>query len=922
MEIAEGSRFCNSCGLPLLTQEIAAFNAQERAAPTPASGVRISGASAADNAAIETLARLKGAIGDRYQVERELGRGGMATVFLAKDIKHDRDVAIKVLLPELSASIGAERFEREIRLAAKLQHPHILGLFDSGVADGLLYYVMPFVKGESLRDRLDRDGMLPIDDAIGIALEVAGALGHAHALGIVHRDIKPENILLQGDHALVADFGIARAVSEAGAEKLTQTGMAVGTPVYMAPEQSLGEAAGPTADLYSLGCVLYEMLAGEPPFAGKNAAQIMARHAMETVPSIRIVRSAVPEEVEDAIFAVLGKMPADRPQNAADFAQMLGLTLGSTTSMRVMRGATAVRRVPSGSQMAVGRRPTSALFAQDEFLPPVPVWKNPRVLGAVLLVVIAVIGAWKFGPFGRKNAATSSPDANRIAVLYFKDVSKDSSLGPLADGLTEGLIRSLGTASSVNVISQSGVEKFRGSAAADDSVAKALRAGYLVRGEVESKGDKVGVDLKLVDASGAKVGSAHFEVPAKNLLAMRDTLTFFASDMIRQTLGSEIKVKELRGSTNSDAWLLLQRGLQAQKSGEARNSAGDAPGLEQEFGTADSLYAAAEQADAKWAEPAARRAALAYRRSRLAGSDASAIRKWVDVGMTHADHAVEVDANDADAYEVRGNLRYYPLVMALETDAVKRTAALSAARADLEKATTLNSRQAGAWATLSHLYYQIPSLSSSDVAIAAQRALEADEFQASANLILSRLFLSAYDMEQFDRAEQWCDQARKRFPRDVRAVRCQLYMLTTPKTQANVVEAWRLADSAVAMVAPAAKPGERLTEDMLVAAVIARASVSAPALVDSARRVAKRSEGTAEVDKTRDLAMRGAFVYSLLAGDKNKQEKDLAEGIRLIKEYLAASPDKAAGLRQNAGWYYRSLEKDPRWRQAVGGMAQ
>ncbi len=226
--------------------------------------------------ASETFLRLRVSIGDRYTIERELGRGGMATVFLARDVKHDREVAIKVLHPELSASIGAERFEREIKLAAKLQHPHILGLYDSGNADGLLYYVMPFVRGEALRDRLDREGMLPVEDALRITLEVCSALNYAHEQGIVHRDIKPENILLSGEHSLVADFGIARAANDASQQKLTQTGMAVGTPVYMAPEQSTGDPVGPTADIYSLGCMLYEMLAGEPPFTGPNAMAIMA----------------------------------------------------------------------------------------------------------------------------------------------------------------------------------------------------------------------------------------------------------------------------------------------------------------------------------------------------------------------------------------------------------------------------------------------------------------------------------------------------------------------------------------------------------------------------------------------------------------------------------------------------------------------
>jgi serine/threonine-protein kinase len=849
----------------------------------------------------ELLDRLQAVLADRYQVEREVGRGGMATVYLAKDLKHDRDVAIKVLLPELSASIGADRFEREIRLAAKLQHPHILGLYDSGVADGLLYYVMPFVKGESLRDRIDREGMLPIEDAVTIALEVCGALGHAHALGIVHRDIKPENILLQGDHALVADFGIARAVSEAGAQKLTQTGMAVGTPVYMAPEQAMGETAGPSADLYSLGCVLYEMLAGEPPFTGKNAAQIMARHAMEQVPSIRIVRSAVPEEIEQAIFASLGKVPADRPQTAAEFATLMGLQLGSTASMRVMRGATGVRRVPGG---------TSAYAVEAP--PPLPLWKNPRVLVGAVLVVAAALGVWRFGPFNRRVAATAGPEARRLAVLYFKDLSKDSSLGPLANGLTEGLIRTLGTSSTLTVISQSGVEKYRGSTADENSIAKALGTGYLVRGEVEPKGDKVTVSVVLDDASGVALERASFTVDAKNVAVMRDTLTVVASDLIKKRLGTELQVKEQRaGSANSDAWLLLQRGLQAQKNGDALNAAGDPPGVEREFLAADSLYALAQKADPQWAEPATRRALLAYRRSRLAGNNPALIRKWVDVGMAFADTAVTIDPNNSDAYEVRGNLRYFPLVQSLETDQAKRKVALEAARADLEKATQLNSRQAGAFATLSHLYYQIPGLNANDVYLAAQKALDADEFLSSANLVLSRLFLAAYDLGQFDKAKQHCDQARKRFPNDVRAVRCQLYLLTTKLVEKpDPALAWRLADSAVAMVAPGAKPYERLTEDMLVAAVLARVSKDQPALADSARHVVKRSEGSAEIDPTRDLAERGAFVYALL-GDKD-------DAIRLLKQYLAANPGKAEGLKDDPTWWYRSLENDPRFRQAVG----
>ncbi|MGH7619232.1 MAG: protein kinase domain-containing protein, partial [Gemmatimonadaceae bacterium] len=393
----------------------------------------------------------------------------MATVFLASDVKHGREVAIKVLHPELAASLGAERFEREIRLAAKLQHPHILGLHDSGAADDLLYYVMPFVKGESLRDRLDRDGMLPVEEAVAITLEVNDALGYAHANGVIHRDIKPENILLSEGHALVADFGIARAISEGGTgSKLTQTGMSMGTAAYMAPEQASGEVVGPTADLYSLGCMLYEMLAGEPPFTGKNAMQVLARHAMEQVPSICIVRSAVPHEIEDAIFAVLGKVPADRPQTAAQFSELLGLAMGVTSSMQ-SRAFTATRRTISGAQRAISAPPEPSKWRRFGPL---------AIAGAVVLVSLGAFGVWKL-THGPGAAAPVAADGRRIAVLYFEDQSKDHTLGPLADGLTEGLIRSLSDAPSLTVIPRDGVEPFRGSALAKDSIARALRAGYL-----------------------------------------------------------------------------------------------------------------------------------------------------------------------------------------------------------------------------------------------------------------------------------------------------------------------------------------------------------------------------------------------------------------------------------------------------------
>jgi len=268
----------------------------------------------------DLLERVRASLAGRYTIERELGRGGMATVYLARDLKHDRPVALKVLRPELAASLGADRFLREIQVTAHLTHPNILPLLDSGRADEFLYYVTPYVEGESLRSRLERERQLPVDEAVRLAAAVAGALDYAHRHQIIHRDIKPENILLEDGQAVVADFGIARALHAAESAKLTETGVAVGTVAYMSPEQATGEEFDGRSDIYSLGCVLYEMLAGEPPFTGPTAQVVTARRLAGSVPSLHAVRDSVPRQIEQAIGKALAKLPADRFATAAEFA--------------------------------------------------------------------------------------------------------------------------------------------------------------------------------------------------------------------------------------------------------------------------------------------------------------------------------------------------------------------------------------------------------------------------------------------------------------------------------------------------------------------------------------------------------------------------------------------------------------------------
>jgi len=298
---------------------------------------------------------LTAALADRYRIERELGQGGMALVYLAQDVRHDRRVAIKVLRPELAAIIGAERFLREIKTIANLQHPHILGLIDSGEVNGTAYYVMPYVEGESLRDRLNRERLLPIPDAVRLATEIASALDYAHRHHVIHRDIKPENILLHDGRALVADFGIALAVSTAGGTRMTETGMSLGTPHYMSPEQAMGEREiTARSDVYALGCVLYEMLVGEPPFTGPTAQAVVAKVVTEQPRELIPKRHTIPPYVEEAVLTALEKTPADRFATAAEFAS--ALAADSSTGSRRRTGMIA------GQRTAAPSTPRNAMF--------------------------------------------------------------------------------------------------------------------------------------------------------------------------------------------------------------------------------------------------------------------------------------------------------------------------------------------------------------------------------------------------------------------------------------------------------------------------------------------------------------------------------------------------------------------------------
>jgi TolB-like protein/tRNA A-37 threonylcarbamoyl transferase component Bud32 len=420
--------------------------------------------------------RLAVALADRYRIERELGAGGMATVYLAEDIKHRRRVAIKVLRPELSATLGPERFVREIEIAANLTHPHILPLFDSGEADGFLYYVMPYIEGESLRERLQREGKLAVDEAIRLTDQVASALSYAHQRGVVHRDIKPENILLAGDQAIVADFGIARAVQVAGGERLTGTGLAVGTPAYMSPEQAYGsEPLDARSDVYSLGCVVYEMVSGGAPFEGPTPQALLAKHAADTVPSLRTSDPEIPLFVDRAVERALAKDPADRFPTASEFAAALtsGITVPRVRTRHTRRG------------VVMG------------------------VAGAVL-VVLVVWGLTTLLAGGR---------IERLAVLPLTDYSGDPEQEFLAAGVHEALIAELGRLD-LSVTARATMAQYRDTDKAISEIARELGVDGVIEGSVFRGGDSLEIAARLYDADEQEIWNGTFDGVLSNVVAL------------------------------------------------------------------------------------------------------------------------------------------------------------------------------------------------------------------------------------------------------------------------------------------------------------------------------------------------------------------------------------------------------------------
>jgi TolB-like protein/tetratricopeptide (TPR) repeat protein len=521
------------------------------------------------------IAGLTSALSGRYQVQRELGRGGMAIVYLARDLRHDRLVALKVLHQELTASLGPERFLREIRITAQLQHPHILPLLDSGEEAAALWYTMPYVEGENLRQRIAREKQLGIGDSLQIAGHVAAAIGYAHRRGIVHRDIKPENILLESSGAMVADFGIARAVSAAADEKLTSTGLAVGTPAYMSPEQGAGgHVVDARSDVYSLGCMVYEMLAGQPPFSAPTAQGLLARHAVDPVPSLRTVRPTVPPNVERAVEKALAKVPADRFGSAEEFAAALTRPDAGVVDATAVVLAHA-RRAPRRRQAAAAAIVIAAGLATT-----VALWRRSHTAGPTVVPSAALIAVLPFRP---SVSDTALERLGRDLVL---------TVSPTLDGV--GDIR---TVDAHTVLAQSPPSSKASSLEKDQALARAFGAGSVLRGSVLKVGSQVRLDAGLVTSDSAAKALARLSVTAPP-----DSIEALTNGLIKALLpqiwrGGTAPSPSIDGALRTKSTAALRAFLEGEHSlmgnqwDEAAEAYGRAIGADSSFWLAYSRYA-------------------------------------------------------------------------------------------------------------------------------------------------------------------------------------------------------------------------------------------------------------------------------------------------------------------------------------------
>jgi len=812
-------------------------------------------------------------LADRYELIRELGRGGMATVFLARDLKHARDVAVKIMRPELAASVGRERFLREIGIAAQLRHPNIVPLFDSGDADGVLYYVMPYEKGHSLRQRLARDRRLPVEEALMILRDVCDALACAHQGGIVHRDIKPDNVLLTGRRALVSDFGVARAVTAAVEDTLTTAGGAPGTPAYMAPERFQGGAhVDQRADIYALGVMAFEMLVGERPLGTDRTPSGNERGVGSVRGRVLSSRPDVPPALADVIARCLAARPEDRYRDTGE----------------VLAALEALGASPR-------RRP---VFLRR--------WAPWPVLAAALTLAAGVGGLlWVARP---RSGGAPAAGAPRLAVLVFRH-GTNPELEPLAMGLTDNLIGALGEVPGLVVRSLQAVMPYRDSLTPPDVLGRRLDVSWLVAGRLSLVGSQRTASVQLMEArTGRLIARTEAAAGAGQDVALIEAIVTRVATMLRERVGDEVRVQDWRAGTRSDAaFAAVYRAHQERRDANRLAALRDVPGAWLRLRRADATLDSASRADPRWPEPLMERARVALNTASMlfgSGHSVDSVPGVLARGISHARAALAMAPGAHRAGELLGLL----LVDAAKRNPDSAAGWLAEGESMLRAVSAADTTLVEALSVLSKMHYTRGEYEQAYVL--AERAYRADAFHADPQVVLSGLFTYGFEAEEDAEASRWCAQYGARFPEDWYGGYCRLTLMMWAAIEPPH------ADTALAVAARATAAAPRVIRQSvgaqlqtLAAGVLARAG--APG---EARRVLAEVAAALAADPQAGREPFGSELLEIRVGVRLRLgERDSAAV--LLRQLVRLHPEQAgryARSRRFRGVPLDSLPTAPR----------
>ena len=839
-------------------------------------------------------------LAERYHIIRELGRGGMATVYLAHDLKHGREVALKVVRSELAAALGTGRFLREIEIAARLRHPHIVPLYDSGRAavpdaaaigeraDGIVYYVMPYEAGQSLRERLRREGPLPVADVVAILRDVCQALGYAHEHGVIHRDIKPDNVLLSGGHALVADFGVARAASEASdATMTTGAGVMLGTPAYMSPEQV---AADPKvdhrADIYAVGVLAYEMLAGFPPFRGESPQEVLAAQLTQTPESIATHRPDVPRTLALLVTRCLEKKPADRWQRADAIVQALdevplhrdgpdSASIAAPRPLQVRDSSVGATRV------TIARR-----------LP----WRRlaPAIV-ATLAVGGAILAVQHAGRDDRRGAEYSASPVV-IGILPVKAASQSRDLDWLANGLQRQLPIELTPVLGLAVRPTETIEAALATNWSLDSIALVRKVDYFVRASLSEGGiDSVLVTVELIEGGIRSVRVGSVRVPLRGTTATVEGVGRRLAEDLRPMLGSRVREREAENrSTDSLATDLRRRAWQQRLLVRQRIVGRDIAGAERALDSATLLLVKAQRRDPSWREPRLERASLGATRALLAlqrsGAPDRTVAGHFDSGIAIIDSLLQGARPDPVVLAARGRLRWQRAVFGRQ-DSTETQEATAAARRDLETALRLDTTLARAAADLSQILFESEARYE-EAATLAERAYRLDSYMEESSQIINRLALSSLELGRDAVAADWCAEGQQRFPANPAHWGCSLDVMAWGAGRADPALAWAAHREAGRLTAPR-NFSALASYAFAMAAVLAR-SPGIPA--DSARAVLARARATLSSSGEDSVTLRNALLPREAAALYRLGDSTTADS--LVARMWKANPSRAGVLAQ------------------------